>query len=213
MGADRVTQGTLSSDGLNHFDQAALVHDALNNILETSGNSHVLQALQTAIAVLPAQVALAAITAAQNLISLALNAGVLNKLKRTITVSGSLIYTTPGTTTPVLTIALVIAGVTVCTISTAALSATLSTNMPVQFMFEVSIASLGAAGTVEAHGNVTANISANTPAAAATEYMDTNTAVSAAVNLLAATNLQVQVSANSVITSIQLRQATVQVVN
>lgn len=211
MGADRISQGPYSLAGNNPYDTEALVLDVQNNILETSGNNRVLAAAHTSLAVLPAQTALVTVTVAQALMTLLLNAGVLNKLKRTVLVSGSLIYTTPGTTTPVLTIALVVGGVTICSISTAALSATASTNMPVQFAFMLTVVSTGAAGTIESHGMVTANISANTPAAAGTQFSDTNIAVSGAVNLTNAASLVVNVSANSAISSIQLRQGIVEV--
>lgn len=213
MGADRVTQGPLTAQGVNPFDQEALVFDALNNILETSGNSHVLAACQTALMVLNAQTALTSVTTAQNLISKALNAGVLNKLSRTLYIQGSLIYTTPGTTTPTMTIAVTLGGVTVCTITTAALSATASSNMPVQFGFYLTVAATGSSGTIEAHGFVNANISANTPAAAAQNYLDTNTAVSSAINLTNALTLNVTVAASSSINSIQLRLASIELEN
>lgn len=213
MGADRVNRGPLSSTGINPSDEQALVLDKQNNILETSGESSQLAACQTALLILLAQAALANVTAAQNLINLAINGGLLNKQNRTIRIRARGVYTTPGTTTPVLTIALVVGGVTLCSISTAALSATASTNMPFEIDFTFSTVTVGSAGTLEAHGKLIANITANTPAAAASAYLDTNTAVSAAVNLQVAGNLQVQVSANSAITSITLRQASVEVVN
>lgn len=211
MGADRITTGPQAA-GTNPADTEALVLDVQNNILETSGNSRTMAACRTALSVLGAQTALTTVTTAQNLILLTLSAGVLNKLLRTINVSGTLIYTTPGTTTPTLTIALLINGVSVCSITTAALSGTASANMPVQFSFSASTASTGSAGTIEAHGSLNANISANTPAAAAANYLDNNVAVSSAVNLVSAGSLKVQVSANSAISSIQLRQAAVEVI-
>lgn len=213
MGADRITSGPLTAAGTNPYDQKGLVLDKQNNILETCGDSHVLAACQTALSVLNAQTAITAVTAAQNLINMNINAGALNKLTRTVRVRGRAVYTTPGTTTPVLTIALLVAGVSVCSIATAALSSTASTNMPFDFDFQFTVASTGAAGTLEAHGKLNANITANTPAAALASYADTNTAVSSAVNLVAAGTIKVQASANSAITSIQLRNATIEIVN
>jgi hypothetical protein len=207
MGADRITAGPLTAAGNNPFDVQALVLDALNGILEMSGNDHVMRGVQTMNFMLNAQAALSAITTAQNLINRSFNPGALNKISRTLVVEGQFIYTTPGTTTPTITIALVLGGVTLCSVTTAALSATASANMPVQFYFTLSVVSTGAAATIEAHGNLNANISANTPAAAVSQFVDTNTAVSAAVNLAAATTLQLTIAASSVITSVQLRQA------
>lgn len=212
MGVDRISQGPLNTAGTNPLDSpGALVADQQNGILAVTTNTKKLQACQVALTVLPAQTALVTVTTAQNLISLAIPAGALNVVGRTFEISGSIIYTTPGTTTPTMTLALVLGGVTLCSITTAALSATASTNMPAQFYFIATVVSVGASATIESHGYISANISANTPAAAATQYLDTNTAVSSAVNLLNAANLQVQVSASSAISSIQLRQGILEI--
>lgn len=213
MGADRVTRGPFTVTGQNPQDEKALVLDRLNNILETSGDSHTLAACQTALLILGSQTALSTVTTAQNLINQSINAGVLNKSNRKLKIRGRGIYTTPGTTTPVLTIALLVNGVSVCSIATAALSSTASSNMPFEFDFTITTASTGSTGTLEAHGKLGANITANTPAAAIATYLDTNTAVSSSVNLVAAGTIKVQASANSAITSIQLREASIEVVN
>lgn len=213
MGADRVGHGPLTAAGTNPYDQEAIYFDSQNNILETSGDSRMLNACQKSLAVIPAQTALTTITTAQTLLTLAINAGAFSKVGRTILIEGTLIYTTPGTTTPAMSLAVVLGGVTICTITTAGLSATASTNMPVQFQFQFNVVSAGSAATVECHGYISANISANTPAAAGAQYLDTNVAVSSAINLANAANLVVQISANSAISSAQLRQATIEVVN
>jgi hypothetical protein len=85
--------------------------------------------------------------------------------------------------------------------------------MPVQFSFIFTVASTGSSGTIEAHGFINANISANTPAAASNTYNDTNVAVSSAVNLTSALALQIQISASLAITSAQLRQLAIEVTN
>jgi len=208
----QITQGPATATGAN-TNKGALIFDRQNNITESVGDSGVAAAHQTSLLVQAATAALVTITTAQNLLNFALNAAVLNKVGRTILISGVLIYTTPGTTTPALTIALKLGGTTICSITTAALSATASTNMPVQYQFELNVVSTGASGTVECHGSVNANISANTPAAASTCFLDTNTAVSSAINLLSQLNLTITVAANSAISSIQSRQLTVEVVN
>lgn len=211
--ADRITQGPLSAAGTNPYDQEALVLDVANGILETSGNDHILRACRTPWIVLNAQTALATITTAQNLISKALNAGALNKITRTLKVKGSFVYTSPGTTAPTLSIAVTLGAVTLCTITTAGISTTASTNMPVQFEFLITVAATGSAGTIESHGRVDANITANTPAAAVATYTDTNTAVSSAVNLTTALTLAVTLAASSTVTAATLRQATIEFVN
>lgn len=212
MGADRITAGP-SITGLNPFDQEALVLDVSNNILETSGNTHVMTACQTALFLFAAQTALVTITTAQNMISKTLNAGVLNKANRMIRIRGSLIYTSPGTTTPTMTIAVTLGGVALCSITIGAISATASTNMPIQFEFFLLTVGTGSAGTIESHGRVDANITAATPNAALTTYSDTNTAVSAAVNLTTALALLVTVAASLTVTSAQLRLGIVDVLN
>jgi hypothetical protein len=193
-------------------DQPSLHFDKQNNVVSSCGSAYTLQTQQTTIAVYNAQTALSSVTTAQNLFSLPLNAGFQNIVPRTLMICGAGIYTTPGTTAPTMTIQLVEGGITPVAITTAALSTTASTNMPFNFCFWIVTASTGSSGTLEAHGNLNANISANTPAAAAATYNDTNTAVSSAINLTAANTLALQVSASSTITSVQLRYATVEVV-
>jgi hypothetical protein len=188
-----------------YFDQA-------NNIVASCGKSSSLQTHQTALLAIPAQTALTSVTTAQNLFSLSLGAGLQNILPRTLQICGAGVYTSPGTTAPTLTLAATEGGITPVTITTAALSTTASSNMPFNFCFWVETASTGSSGTLEAHGNVNANISANTPAAAATVYNDTNHAVSSAINLTAANTLAVTVAASSTLTSVQLRYATVEVI-
>jgi hypothetical protein len=212
MSITRITQGPLTTAGTNPYDQQSVVLDVVNNIMETSGNSHVLAACQTALAVIGPQTALTTITTAQNLISKVLGAGALNKLNRTLLIEGTLIYTSPGTTTPTISIAVTLGGVTLCTITTAGVSSTLSTNMPIQFAFLLNTSAVGSAGTIESHGTVSANITANTPAAAVASYSDTNTAASSAVNLTTALTLLVTIAASSTITSAQLRLASINVV-
>jgi hypothetical protein len=208
----RITQGSGNPTAVDTNKQA-LILDSKNGIVETVRDDGAVMAHQTSLFVQSAQTALATITTAQNLFNQTLAKNTLNKLGRTLYISGSLIYTSPGTTAPTLTIALVLGAVTLCSITTAALSTTASTNMPVQFSFLLNVVSTGAAATIEAHGQVTANISANTPAAAAVSYLDTNTAVSSAVDLTAANALKVTIAASLTVTSAQLRQLTVEVVN
>lgn len=207
-----ITQGPATPTGKNTNKQA-LVFDRQNNVVESVGDAGQAAALQTALFIQTAQTALTAITTAQNLFSSTLPANALNKQNRTVGIWGSLIYTTPGTTTPTITIAVTLGGVTLCTITTAALSATASSNMPVQFWFYLTVATTGSSGTIEAHGQIDANISANTPAAAIASYNDTNTAVSSAVNLTAANALAITIAASSAVTSAQLRQLTIEMMN
>lgn len=191
----------------------ALGIDKLNSILYQCGTAHLWQADTSTVAVLNAQTAVTTVTTAQTMGSVVLTAGFQNIVGRTLRICGAGIYTTPGTTTPTMTISLIEGGITPITITTAALSVTATTSAPFQFCFTSTAATTGATGTLETHGYVMANISANTPAAAAPVYLDTNTAVSSAIDLTAANTLAVQVAANSAISSVQLRQLTVVALN
>jgi hypothetical protein len=204
MGADRIQAGPLNSSGTNPFDQQALYQDTLNNDLYISGSSRMMRLLSKTSISLPAQVALSAITTAQTLFSENYNAGALNYLNRRIRVSGSVIYSTTAANVATISFALVLAGVTLCTITTAATNTTASANLPIQFEFELCVVTLGAAATIESHGRLNANIGTVAAAAIAT-YLDTNTAVSAAVNLLGAATLSVTIAASAAIPSAQLR--------
>jgi hypothetical protein len=134
-------------------------------------------------------------------------------VNRTVLVTGTLVYTSPGTTSPTISIALKLGATTLCTITTAAISTTASTNLPIQFAFQLGVVSAGAAGTIETHGAVNANITANTPAAAVASYLDTNTAVSSAVDLTSQLALTVTIASSGAgITGATLRQGAVEVV-
>jgi len=213
MGVDRISAGP-TIDGLNHYDSpGTLVLDATNDILETVGNTRIQSADRTCLFFpLGSQTALSNVTTAQNLISKTLAAGCMNKITRTLIIRGSVIYTSPGGSTPTMTFAVTLGGVALVSITTGAINTTASTNMPVQFEFTIQTASTGSAGTIESHGRVEANLTANTPAAAPTPALDTNTAVSAAVNLTTALALLVTVAASGTVTAVQLKLATIEVV-
>jgi len=208
MGADTVKYGVPNAG--DAFGDEGLILDAQNNNLYTFGKGNQPSLCQSTLETLLAQTALTSITTAQTLLSYAFNAGALNAVGKTIVVDGYGIYTSPGTTAPVLTFTLSLGGVTLATITTGALSTTASTNMPFQFEFVLTVASAGTAGTIETHGEVDINLTANTPAGALSYYPDTNSAVSSAVNLAIAETLTLTIAASSVLTSAQLRSAYIQ---
>lgn len=212
MAFERVTTGPLNPTGVDPFDAPGLVFDQQNNVLAAVGNSRNMTVQQSAQLILTAQTALTAITTAQNLFTKAFPAGALNVVGRTLLITGFIIYTSPGTTTPTITIAITLGGVTLVTITTSGISATASTNLQIQFQFQATIVSTGASGTLEAHGDVAANLTANTPGGAVNEFADTNTAVSSAVNLTNALTLAATIAASSTVTSAQLRMASVELV-
>ena len=189
-------------------NKGALIADVQTGIVEMVdilGNTH---ALETMLALLQAQTALATITTAQNLFTYAFVAAALNKLGRALRVRGTVIFTV-ATGTPTTTIAIKLGSVTLCTITTGALAA--STNGQIQFEFLLSVASVGSSGTIEAHGSVKSQLSTSLGTAIA-EYADQNVAVSSAVNLTAALTLAVTIAASTTMGAAQLRQGSIEVI-
>lgn len=161
---------------------------------------------------LPAQTAVTAVTTAQNLVAFPqLNANFQNITGRLLQVCGQGVFTTAGTTQPTLTFALTEGGITPVSITTAATSATAGTSLPFQVCFNLTTVSTGATGTLEAHGSVNANIA--TAGSAISTFIDTNTAVSSAINLTAANTMALTVAASAAVTSVQLRQVWLEVLD
>jgi hypothetical protein len=212
MGADRIVFG--QGQGGSYDDAGALIADAQNGILSmvtgTLGAPSGKVSAQSALYIIPTQTAVTAITTAQTLFSKALNAGALNVAGRTGLFTAYGIYTSPGSSTPTMTFALTLGGVTLMTVTTAAISTTASTSLQWQFTCQFTVVTAGASGTIEAHGNVGVNISANTPGAALAEYADQNTAVSSAVNLTTALTIALTIAASSTVTSAQLRLGSIE---
>lgn len=188
-----------------------LALDKQNGLLSIVGSAGLEQLLTAVFTTLQEQTALTAITTAQNLISASLASWFLNRANRNIKIRGRGIYTTPGTTAPVPTLAVTLGGTNLVSITLPTLSTTASTNMPFGFEFDLSVAATGAsAATIEAHGKVIANITANTPAAACGVYLDDNTAVVGSLNLEQALTLNVTIASTLAITSAQLLWATIE---
>ena len=209
MGADRITQGQSPSDPYD--SPGAIVVDAVSGLLQTVTNNRALVAAQQAIAAVGAQTAVTAITAAKNLFSTTLPTGLLNEVGRTVAVDGWGIYSSAGGTTPTISIALVLAGVTLCIITSSPINTAANTNLPFQVSFQFTVITAGSAGTIECHGNLIINLSANSQAAAPTQFADTNTGVSGAVNLTTADTLTVTIAASSAVSSAQLRLGSVSI--
>jgi hypothetical protein len=188
-----------------------LTADVSTNILSSCGTAGTASTLQTTLCTLGAQTAVTTVTTAQTIATCAMPTNAMNHggtSPRVLRVCGYGVYTTPGTTAPVPTFQIVIAGVTQVAITTAALSTTASTNMPFQFCYDLTTVTLGTTGTLEAHGQLSIGIGANTPAAAETTYQDTNVLPSAATNLNTANSFLFQVSSTLAISSVQVRQLT-----
>jgi hypothetical protein len=195
--------------GTTDTDKGALIADVQTPAIEmvdTLGNTH---GLESTLLLLQAQTALATITTAQTLMSLALAAGALNKTNRALRVSGTVIFTV-STGTPTATIVVKLGTVTLFTVTTAALAA--STGGQLTFEVLISVATTGSSGTLEAHGEITAQLSTALGTAVA-QYADQNTAVSSAVNLTSALTLAATIAASTTMASAQLRQGLIELVN
>jgi hypothetical protein len=195
--------------GTTDTNKGSLIADVQQGVVEMvdmAGNTH---GLETTLSALQAQTALTTITTAQTLFTLALLAGALNKKNRTLRISGTMIFTV-STGTPTAAIAIKLGSVTLATITTAALAA--STNGQLSYEFFVSVVSTGATGTLEAHGNVTAQL-ATALGTAVAQYADQNTAVSSAVDLTSALSLVGTIVGSTTIASAQLRQSLIEVIN
>lgn len=209
MSFSQITSGPATATG-NNTNKQSLIFDKASAIAEAVGDAGVAQALMTALKVLQAQTALTVITTAQNLVSQALNAGVLNKLGRTLRVRGVAIFTTVQTSFTV-TIALKLGATTLLTITTPTIT-NAQTAAQLAFDFQLSIASTGATGTIESHGEIAVQ-GGSSVGVAVPRYRDQNVAVSSAVNLTTALTAAVTIAASAAMDSAQLRNATIEVVN
>ncbi|MGA2087006.1 MAG: hypothetical protein ABSG60_15965 [Terracidiphilus sp.] len=173
MGADRLSFGPLNAAGTNPYDQQALILDTENNILEISGASRTRAVLFSRLAIVENALALTAITTAQTLLSLALNAGALNVQNRRVRVRGRMVYSTTSSNVATITLALTLGGVTLCSISTTATNTAASVNLPIDFEFELLVATTGATAAIMSYGHVKADLGTATTAAI-TEFLDSN---------------------------------------
>ena len=194
-------------------NKGAMIADVQNGIAETvdsSGNTH---GVQCSFLILLAQTALTSITTAQNLISQAFLAQALNKKGRTFQVSGSFVYTSPGTTGITLTFVLKLGSVTLATVVLPTGNTAARTAAPGQFAFTVQVVSTGASATLEGHGSVSVDLNA-AAAAGVTACLDATTGVSNALDLTAAQTLTLSVACSGVtLTSMTLRAAQIEIIN
>jgi hypothetical protein len=174
MSFEQITTGP-SSAGVGNGSCApnGLTLDQQNNVMASVGLAGKESVLQTRLANFQQQVPLSAITTAQTLISQVLNKYFLNRINRTLWIHGKLIYNTTSTNVATLTIALMAGTTTLCTITTAATNTAASTNLPVEFDFELKVVATGKGGAIQSRGNVNANIG-TAAAAAIASYLDTN---------------------------------------
>ncbi len=210
MGVDTVTQGPPTA--AECFGTEGTILDAANNVLYTFGTSRTPAAVMSSQLTLGIQTALTAITTAQNLFTQVLGPGYLNLVGRTLKVTGSLIYSTTAANAAAISIAVKLGAVTLGTITTAATNTAASTNLPINFTFTVSVASIGASGTLVTVGEMNADIGTTAASAVAT-YLDTTTTASSAADLLTTQTLAVTIAASAAVPSATLLNASVQLLS
>jgi hypothetical protein len=152
--------------------------DKQNNILSSVGSAGTEAVLQSVLALFQQQLALTAITTAQTLMSKALPANALNRVGRTLFVTGNFVYNTTSANVATITITLTLGGATVCSITTAATNTAASTGLPGYFEFWLTIpqaATPANPAPIVGHGNLNVNIG-TAAAAALASYSDTNLA-------------------------------------
>jgi hypothetical protein len=211
MGADRIESGVLSKTPID--SPGAILVDPASGALGVVNNGRTVTVSQASLLSLAAQTALTNITTAQNLFSQAIAAGLLNKVGRTFLVTLYGTYNFAGGSTPTITIALKLGSVTLATITTAAINTAASTNLQFQATFQCTVVSTGTGATLEVHGQLAINISANTPGAALAAYADQNTAVSSGVDLTISENLVATIASSGTLSGAQLRSATVELMS
>jgi hypothetical protein len=158
MGADRITNGPLNAAGTNPFDTQALILDAQNGILEFSGAAQTRRAARCVLATVLNGLALATITTAQTMLTLALGAGALAVTGRRLRVRGRILYSTTSANVATITIAITLGGVTIASITTAASNTAASVNLPVNFEFELVVSNPGANASIASYGFVEAEL-------------------------------------------------------
>lgn len=132
------------------------------------------------------------LTTAQNLMNLSVPAGALNRIGRTVKIFGAGVYTTQAAETPTITITVSLGALTLATWVSSATTAS-ATDIPFNFNLDLTTVTVGAAATMESHGNMIFNL--GTTAGVDSEiYPDTNTAVLSSVDLTGALTLQVTVT-------------------
>jgi hypothetical protein len=135
------------------------------------------------------------VSTAQNLMSFSVPAGSMNKLLKSLRIFGRGLYTTAGAQTPTLTVAITIGGVSVLSFVSTATTAS-QTNLPWEFEAWITTSLVGSSGTVEAHGQMQIKLGSGA-SGASTDFLDTNTAASSAINLTNANTLQVTITSST----------------
>jgi len=211
MGADRIEAGVLSKTVID--SPGSILVDPVSGGLAVVTKALNLALAQSTLLALGAQTALTTITTAQTLFTFPVPAGLFNKVGRTFRVTIVGIYSSAGGSTPTITIALKLGSVTLCTITTSAIDTAANTNLQWRADFLCTVVTIGTTATIEAHGSISFNLSANTAGAALSTFGDQNVAPSSAVDLTIAENLVATIAASGAVSSAQVRSATVVLVS
>lgn len=191
-------------------------YDTTQKTLKASlnGQIYTFNGLVSAISTAPA--ALASLNGTGTFATITLPTAFMNVIGKTLRVKMSGIYTSAAAQIPTIGIQLAFSGAftqTVLTVTSQAVTAS-EANFPWEFEGNIFTVANGASGTLEAHGHLAILLGASATAPESV-YQDTNTAPGAAVNLTAGgtNNLLLNAVTSATLSSIQLRTATIEVLN
>ena len=167
--------------------------------------------VSTALTTLHAQTAITTVTTIQalNSTTVTVPAGAMNVAGKTLHVKGYFVFSN-GATTPTLTVTLKLGSVLMSAPVSAA-NANSNSSSPVWFEFYATTVGTGASGTLEAHGYVMDDVADATAGHPLTFYPDYLAAVSSAVDLTAAENITVNLTASATVTTATLRLCTFEI--
>jgi hypothetical protein len=132
------------------------------------------------------------VSTAQNLMSVSIPAGTLNRVGRSLRIWSAGVYTIPTSAGTSMTLAVKLGALTLYSITTTSLT-TGVTNGQFNINSIVSVQTGGASGALEAHANLSIELGA-TGAVADSLFLDGNTATVSTVDLTAAQTLQVTIT-------------------
>jgi hypothetical protein len=141
----------------------------------------------------------ASVTTDQNLMSVSIPAGTLNRVGRSLRVWCAGVYSTPAAQTEILTFKVKFGALTLISIPIPSQSFT-ATNNQFNITGYLTTQTGGATGVFESHGNLVIDLGVGNLVADST-FADQNTAVSSTIDLTAAQTLQITVSASVASTS------------
>lgn len=152
------------------------------------------------------------ITTIQAMGSCPLAAGVQNGQGKVLRVTGHIVYTS-GAQTGTATISLTEGGITPMTVTSGAIITGGQTNAQIDFDYYLTTSKIGAAGTLEGHGNLDINLATAANGNILSRYADQIVAASSAINLTAANTLAINITMSASTTSATLRDAQVWLLN